>query len=136
MNSFLFLIIGVPALEILIMIKIGQYVGALNTVLLIFFTAIVGVYYARIQGMTTLRSAFQNVYRNKVPIYEMLSGASIAIAAFLLIIPGFLTDVLGFALLIPLSRRIILNLIIKKDIKKNNENVIEAEIIEDKKDEL
>ena len=98
--------------------------------------AIVGVYYARIQGMTTLRSAFQNVYRNKVPIYEMLSGASIAIAAFLLIIPGFLTDVLGFALLIPLSRRIILNLIIKKDIKKNNENVIEAEIIEDKKDEL
>ena len=136
MNSFLFLIIGIPALEILIMIKIGQYVGALNTVLLIFFTAIVGVYYARIQGMTTLRSAFQNVYRNKVPIYEMLSGASIAIAAFLLIIPGFLTDVLGFALLIPLSRRIILNLIIKKDIKKNNENVIEAEIIEDKKDEL
>ena len=136
MNSFLFLIIGVPALEILIMIKIGQYVGALNTVLLIFFTAIVGVYYARIQGMTTLRSAFQNVYRNKVPIYEMLSGASIAIAAFLLIIPGFITDVLGFALLIPLSRRIILNLIIKKDIKKNNENVIEAEIIEDKKDEL
>ena len=136
MNSFLFLIIGIPALEILIMIKIGQYVGALNTVLLIFFTAIVGVYYARIQGMSTLRSAFQNVYRNKVPIYEMLSGASIAIAAFLLIIPGFLTDVLGFALLIPLSRRIILNLIIKKDIKKNNENVIEAEIIEDKKDEL
>ena len=136
MNSFLFLIVGIPALEILIMIKIGQYVGALNTVLLIFFTAIVGVYYARIQGMTTLRSAFQNVYRNKVPIYEMLSGASIAIAAFLLIIPGFLTDVLGFALLIPLSRRIILNLIIKKDIKKNNENVIEAEIIEDKKDEL
>ena len=136
MNSFLFLIIGVPALEILIMIKIGQYVGALNTVLLIFFTAVVGVYFARIQGMTTLRSAFQNVYRNKVPIYEMLSGASIAIAAFLLIIPGFITDVLGFALLIPLSRRIILNLIIKKDIKKNNENVIEAEIIEDKKDEL
>ena len=136
MNSFLFLIIGVPALEILIMIKIGQYVGALNTVLLIFFTAVVGVYYARIQGMTTLRSAFQNVYRNKVPIYEMLSGASIAIAAFLLIIPGFLTDVLGFALLIPVTRKIILSLIIKKDIKKNNENVIEAEIIEDKKDEL
>ena len=136
MNSFLFLIVGIPALEILIMIKIGQYVGALNTVLLIFLTAIIGVYYARIQGMTTLRSAFQNVYRNKVPIYEMLSGASIAIAAFLLIIPGFLTDVLGFALLIPWSRRIILNLIIKKDIKKNNENVIEAEIIEDKKDEL
>ena len=136
MNSFLFLIIGVPALEILIMIKIGQYVGALNTVLLIFFTAVVGVYFARIQGMTTLRSALQNVYRNKVPIYEMLSGASIAIAAFLLIIPGFLTDILGFALLIPISRKIILNLIIKKDIKKNNENVIEAEIIEDKKDEL
>ena len=136
MNSFLFLIIGVPALEILIMIKIGQYVGALNTVLLIFFTAVVGVYCARIQGMTTLRSALQNVYRNKVPIYEMLSGASIAIAAFVLIIPGFLTDVLGFALLIPISRKIILNLIIKKDIKKNNENVIEAEIIEDKKDEL
>ena len=136
MNSFLFLIIGVPALEILIMIKIGQYVGALNTVLLIFFTAIVGVYYARIQGITTLRSAFQNVYKNKVPVYEMLSGASIAIAAFLLIIPGFLTDVLGFALLIPISRKLILSLIIKKDLKKNNEDIIEAEIIEDKKDEL
>ena len=100
------------------MIKIGQYVGALNTVLLIFFTAVVGVYFARIRGMTTLRSALQNVYRNKVPIYEMLSGASIAIAAFLLIIPGFLTDVLGFALLIPITRKIILSLIIKKDIKK------------------
>tara|TARA_B100000614_G_C14388079_1_gene428443 strand:- start:311 stop:721 length:411 start_codon:yes stop_codon:yes gene_type:complete len=136
MNSFLFLIIGVPALEILIMIKIGQYVGALNTVLLIFFTAIVGVYYARIQGITTLRSAFQNVYKNKVPVYEMLSGASIAIAAFLLIIPGFLTDVLGFALLIPISRKLILSLIIKKDLKKNDEDIIEAEIIEDKKDEL
>ena len=136
MNSFLFLIIGVPALEILIMIKIGQYVGALNTVLLIFFTAIVGVYYARIQGITTLRSAFQNVYKNKVPVYEMLSGASIAIAAFLLIIPGFLTDVLGFALLIPISRKLILSLIIKKDLKKNEEDIIEAEIIEDKKDEL
>ena len=136
MNSFLFLIIGLPALEILIMIKIGQYVGALNTVLLIFFTAIVGVYYARIQGMATLRSAFQNVYINRVPVYEMLSGASIAIAAFLLIIPGFLTDVLGFALLIPVSRKLVLSLIIKKDIKKNNEDVIEAEIIEDKKDEL
>ena len=136
MNSFLFLIIGVPALEILIMIKIGQYVGALNTVLLIFFTAIVGVYYARVQGINTLRSAFQNVYKNKVPVYEMLSGASIAIAAFLLIIPGFLTDVLGFALLIPMSRKLILSLIIKKDLKKNNEDIIEAEIIEDKKDEL
>ena len=136
MNSFLFLIIGVPALEILIMIKIGQYVGALNTVLLIFFTAVVGVYYGRIQGMSTLRSAFQNVYINRVPVYEMLSGASIAIAAFLLIIPGFLTDVLGFALLIPVSRKLVLSLIIKKDIKKNNEDVIEAEIIEDKKDEL
>ena len=136
MNSFLFLIIGVPALEILIMIKIGQYVGALNTVLLIFFTAIIGVYYARVQGINTLRSAFQNVYKNKVPVYEMLSGASIAIAAFLLIIPGFLTDVLGFALLIPMSRKLILSLIIKKDLKKNNEDIIEAEIIEDKKDEL
>tara|TARA_A100001015_G_scaffold309543_1_gene409191 strand:+ start:58 stop:429 length:372 start_codon:yes stop_codon:yes gene_type:complete len=118
MNSFLFLIIGIPAIEILIMIKIGQNVGAVNTVLLILLTAVIGIYYARIQGINTLRSAFQNVYKNKVPVYEMMSGASIAVAACLLIIPGFLTDILGFALLVPFTRKSILSFIIKKDKKK------------------
>ncbi|OUW73796.1 MAG: hypothetical protein CBD76_01765 [Pelagibacteraceae bacterium TMED216] len=136
MNSFLFLIIGIPAIEILIMIKIGQNVGAVNTVLLILLTAVIGIYYARIQGINTLRSAFQNVYKNKVPVYEMMSGASIAVAACLLIIPGFLTDILGFALLVPFTRKSILSFIIKKDKKKDKDEVIEAEIIEDKKDEL
>ena len=136
MNSFLFLIIGIPAIEILIMIKIGQNVGAVNTVLLILLTAVIGIYYARIQGINTLRSAFQNVYKNKVPVYEMMTGASIAVAACLLIIPGFLTDILGFALLVPFTRKSILSFIIKKDKKKDKDEVIEAEIIEDKKDEL
>ena len=118
------------------MIKIGQNVGAVNTVLLILLTAVIGIYYARIQGINTLRSAFQNVYKNKVPVYEMMSGASIAVAACLLIIPGFLTDILGFALLVPFTRKSILSFIIKKDKKKDKDEVIEAEIIEDKKDEL
>ena len=103
MNTFFLIFIGLPALEIFLMIKIGGEIGALNTVALIFLTAIIGIYYARLQGIQTLRSGIINIYQNKTPIYELISGASIAFAAVLLIIPGFFTDLIGFLLLIPLG---------------------------------
>ena len=140
MNSFLLLIIAVPIAEIFILIKIGTKIGAINTILLIFLTAFTGVYFAKQQGLSTLRSGLMNAYQNKVPIYEVVSGASIALAAVLLIFPGFLTDTLGFILLIPLTRSLIINQFVKmKKEKQNNYNeIIEAEVIEkeDKKDEL
>ena len=137
MNTILISIIAVPVIEILLFIKIGENIGAINTILLIFFTAIVGVYFARIQGIRTLKSGIINAYQNKLPIYEMLSGASITLAAVLLIVPGFFTDVIGFLLLIPISRKFLLSRIIKKNKQQKNENdTIEAEIIEEKKDEL
>ena len=137
MNTILISIIAVPVIEILLFIKVGENIGAINTILLIFFTAIVGVYFARIQGIRTLKSGVINAYQNKLPIYEMLSGASIALAAVLLIVPGFFTDVIGFLLLIPISRKFLLSRIIKKNKQQKNENdIIEAEIIEEKKDEL
>ena len=113
MNPFFIFFIALPALEIFLFIKIGGQVGALNTVALIFLTAIVGVYFAKLQGIQTLKSGMVNLYQNKVPIYEIMSGASIAIAALLLIIPGFFTDVIGFSLLIPTSRKILFKLILK-----------------------
>tara|TARA_B100000945_G_C20102571_1_gene466556 strand:- start:182 stop:613 length:432 start_codon:yes stop_codon:yes gene_type:complete len=143
MNPLLLIIIGIPVLEILVMIKIGQQIGAINTVLLIFLTAIIGIYYAKIEGLNTIRSGITNLYQNKAPVYEMISGASIAIAAVLLIIPGFITDTFGFLLLFPMTRKLLINnLIKKKHVKQNNyeNNIIDAEIIEekkeDKKDEL
>ena len=137
MNTILISIIAIPIIEILLFIKIGENIGAINTILLIFFTAIVGVYFARIQGIRTLKSGIINAYQNKLPIYEMLSGASIALAAVLLIVPGFFTDVIGFLLLIPFSRKLLLSSIIKKNKQQQKENdTIEAEIIEEKKDEL
>ena len=96
MNSLLFLLIAIPSIEIFVMIKIGQNIGALNTVVLIFLTAIIGIYYAKIEGLNTLRSGVYNIYKNKVPIFELISGASIAVAALFLIIPGFITDAIGF----------------------------------------
>ncbi len=138
MNSFFLIFIGVPALEIFLMIEIGGKIGALNTVFLIILTAATGIYFAKLEGIRTIRSGVTNLYRNKVPIYEMISGASIAIAAILLIIPGFFTDALGFLLLIPFTRKIIINLFVKKNLKNLNENskTLDGEIIEDKKDEL
>ena len=132
MNSFLLLIIAVPIAEIFILIKIGTKIGAINTILLIFLTAFTGVYFAKQQGLSTLRSGLMNAYQNKVPIYEVVSGASIALAAVLLIFPGFLTDTLGFILLIPLTRSLIINQFVKmKKEKQNNDNeIIEAEVIE------
>ena len=140
MNTFLLIFIGLPALEIFFMIKIGGKIGALNTVSLIFLTAIVGVFYARIQGIQTLRSGIVNLYQNKVPIYELVSGASIAFASLLLIVPGFFTDLIGFLILIPFTRKILFKILINKrsvegkDSKINK--TIDGEIIDRDKDEL
>ena len=109
MNILFLFLIAVPAIEIFLMIKIGQNIGALSTVGLIFLTAIIGLYFAKIAGLNTLRSGIYNLYKNKSPIFEMISGASIAFAALLLIIPGFVTDAIGFLLLIPFTRKIIIN---------------------------
>lgn len=137
MNSILISIIAIPVIEILLFIKIGENIGAINTILLIFFTAIIGVYLARAQSIMNIKSGFMNLYQNKLPIYEILSGASIAIAAIFLIIPGFFTDTIGFLLLIPVTRRILLSPIIKKNKnRKKNNRTIEGEIIDEKKDEL
>ena len=138
MNPFFLLFIGLPALEIFLLIKIGGQVGALNTVALIFLTAIIGLYFAKLQGIQTIKSGMVNLYQNKMPIYEMMSGASIAIAALLLIIPGFFTDLIGFLLLIPFTRKIFFKMAFKNnsmtDIKKKNDT-IDGEIIDNKKDE-
>ena len=135
MNTILLFLIGIPAIEIFVMIKIGQNIGAFNTILLIFLTAIVGIYFAKAQGLSTLRSGILNMYKNEIPLFEIISGASIALAACLLIFPGFVTDTLGFFLLIPWTRKIIIGSFLKKkNMSKKNENYIEGEIIkEDKK---
>jgi Protein affecting phage T7 exclusion by the F plasmid len=114
MNTVLLLIITIPAVEIFLMIKIGQNIGALSTIGLIFLTAVIGIYFAKLEGLSALRSGINNLYKNKIPIYEMMSGASIAFAALLLIIPGFITDFFGFLLLIPFTRRKIISLFLKK----------------------
>ncbi len=138
MNPFFLLFIGLPAIEIFLLIKVGGKIGALNTVALIFLTAIIGIYFAKLQGIRTLKSGMVNLYQNKMPIYEMMSGASIALAALLLIVPGFFTDLIGFILLIPFTRKILFKLIFKNrpmtDIKKET-NTIDGEIIDNKKDD-
>ena len=139
MNPFFLIFICLPAIEIYLLIEVGGQVGALNTVALIFFTAIIGLYFAKHQGLKTLKSGMINMYQNKIPVYEMMSGASIALAAFLLIVPGFFTDFMGFLLLVPFTRRILFNLTLRKKRKKNNKSenkIIDGEIIENNKDEL
>ena len=138
MNTVLLLIIAIPAVEIFLMIKIGQNIGALSTIGLIFLTAVIGVYFAKLEGLNTLRSGINNLYKNKIPIYEMMSGASIAFAALLLIIPGFITDFLGFLLLIPFTRKKIINLFLKKKRPEaDKKDYIDGEILDrDKKDDL
>ena len=140
MNTFFLLFIGLPAFEIFLMIKIGGKIGAINTIALIFLTAIVGIFYARVQGMRTLRSGMINLYKNKTPIYELISGASIAFAALLLIIPGFFTDFIGFLLLIPFTRNILFKIALRKqekqNVKKGTNEIIDGELVEKKKDEL
>ena len=138
MNPFFLFFIGLPAIEIFLLIKIGGKVGALNTVALIFLTAVIGIYFAKIQGIQTLKSGMVNLYQNKMPVYEIMSGASIAFAALLLIIPGFFTDLIGFLLLIPFTRKIFFKLTFKNkpltDIEKENDT-IDGEVIDNKKDD-
>ena len=137
MNTLLILIIGLPILEITLMIKIGQQIGAFNTIIIIFFTAVVGIYYAKVEGINTIKSGMTNLYKNKIPFYEMLSGASIAIAAILLILPGFISDTIGFFFLIPFTRKIMINLWLKNKYQNkthNEDEIIDAEIIEEVKD--
>tara|TARA_B100001123_G_C14585565_1_gene739854 strand:- start:124 stop:552 length:429 start_codon:yes stop_codon:yes gene_type:complete len=131
MNAVILFIIGIPAIEIYLMIKVGGAIGAFNTIILIFFTAITGVYFAKIAGLSTLKSGFNQLIKNEIPVYEIISGAALAFAAFLLILPGFLTDIVGFLLIIPITRKLILKPISSKfKNKKNNTNVIEGEIEE------
>jgi UPF0716 protein FxsA len=139
MNPLFLIFICLPALEIYLLIEVGGQVGTLNTVALIFLTAVIGLYFAKHQGLQTLKSGMVNLYQNKIPFYEIMSGASIAIAAFLLIIPGFFTDLIGFLLLVPGARKILFNLTLRKKTKNDNKSqdkTIDGEIIENNKDEL
>ena len=141
MNTLFLLLLGVPALEIFLMIKIGGKIGALNTISLIILTAIIGVYFAKLEGIRTIQSGITNIYKNKIPFNEIIAGASIAIGAALLMMPGFFTDTIGFLLLIPFSRKMLINFFVKKNkilSKKDDVNILDGEIIEDKdkKDEL
>ena len=132
MNTVILFIIGIPAIEIYLMIKVGGYIGAFNTILLIFFTAITGIFFARIEGLNTLRSGFKQIVRNEAPIYELISGAALAFAAFLLILPGFLTDIIGFLLIIPVTRKVFIKFFAARfKTKKNKSNVIEGTIEDD-----
>ena len=132
MSVVILLIIGIPAIEIYLMIKVGGIIGALNTILLIFFTAITGIYFAKIAGLSTLRSGFNQLVKNEIPIYEIISGAALAFAAFLLILPGFLTDIVGFLLIIPTTRKVFIKLIAAKfNTRKNKDNIIEGTIDEE-----
>tara|TARA_Y100000591_G_C21409555_1_gene486899 strand:+ start:37 stop:462 length:426 start_codon:yes stop_codon:yes gene_type:complete len=138
MNPVLLSIILIPILEIYLFIKIGAQIGAFNTILLIFITAIIGVYYAKYEGLNTIRSGFMQIIKNQTPAYEIISGAAIAFAAILLIIPGFATDFLGFLLILPITRRLIFgnfsNKFKKKNYKKDNFIDGEYEEIEDNDD--
>ena len=138
MNSILLIIILIPIIEIYFLIKIGSQIGALSTIALIFTTAIVGIYYAKFEGLNTLKSGFVQLNKNISPTYEMISGAAIALAALLLITPGFVTDILGFLIIFPISRKIIIDQFIKKfnqrKTKKNNFIDGEFEDIEDNDD--
>ena len=136
MNAIILFLIGIPAIEIYLMIKVGGAIGALNTIFLIFFTAITGVYFARLAGLSTLRSGFNQLVKNEIPIYEIISGAALAFAALLLIIPGFLTDFFGFLLIIPVTRKFFISSLsskLKNKKEYNRNDVIEGSF-EDKND--
>jgi len=129
MNSILLTLILIPVIEIYLLIKIGSQIGAISTIFLIFITAIVGIYYAKYEGLNTLKSGFFQLSKNKAPTFEMLSGAAIALAALLLIIPGFFTDIIGFLLIFPISRKLLFNFLSKKfsHSKSQNKNFIDGE---------
>ena len=129
MNTALLLIILIPVLEIYLFIKIGSQIGAFTTISLIFITAIVGVFYARYEGLNTLKSGVSQLYRNQMPLFELMSGAALALAAILLILPGFATDILGFLIIFPLTRRLIFKLVTKSG-KHKDEVYIKDDLIE------
>ena len=129
MNVVILFIIGIPLIEIYLMIKVGGVIGAFNTIFLIFFTAITGIYFAKLEGLNAIRSGFTQLVKHEIPMYEIISGAALAFAALLLIIPGFLTDFVGFLLIIPITRKIFIRSISSKlRKKKENEIIIEGSI--------
>ena len=135
MNAVILFIIGIPLVEIYLLIKVGGIIGAFNTIFLIFFTAIMGVYFARLEGLNAVRSGFSQLVKNELPIYEIISGAALAFAALLLIMPGFLTDLVGFLLIVPVTRKFFIRTISSKfNRKKNDEDIIEGSVEENKQD--
>ena len=137
MNAVILFIITIPLIEIYLMIKVGSVIGAFNTIFLIFFTAAAGIYFARLAGLSTLRSGFNQLIKNEIPVYEIISGAALAFAALLLIIPGFLKDIIGFLLIIPITRKIFIKSISSKFKNKkvnNNEDIIEGNFEEVQRD--
>ena len=131
MNTLLLIILFIPLIEIYLFIQIGGQIGAFNTILVILLTAIVGVYFARLQGLNTLKSGITQLYRNQIPIYEMMSGAALALAALLLITPGFATDIIGFLLIIPVTRNILFKYLSRKYAKqKGTEEKAKDDLIE------
>ena len=136
MNAVIIFIIGIPLIEIYLMIKIGSIIGAFNTIFLIFFTAVTGIYFARLEGLNAIRSGFGQLVKNEIPIYEIISGAALAFAALLLIIPGFLTDLIGFLLIVPMTRKILIKIISSKyNKKKINGDFIEGDFEETKQND-
>ena len=133
MNAVILLIIAIPLIEIYLMIKVGGVIGAFNTIFLIFFTAITGVYFAKIAGLSTLKSGINQLVKNEIPMYEIISGAALAFAALLLIIPGFLTDVIGFLLIIPVTRKFFISSVssrLRNKKVKHKDEIIEGSIDE------
>jgi UPF0716 protein FxsA len=135
MNAVLLFIIGIPLIEIYLMIKVGGFIGAFNTIFLIFFTAIAGIYFARLEGLNAIRSGFGQLVKNEMPIYELISGAALAFAALLLIIPGFVTDIFGFLLIIPFTRKLLIKSVSSNFQKRNATNIVEGSIEEENKDD-
>ena len=138
MNAVILSIIGIPLIEIYLMIKVGGIIGAFNTIFLIFFTAITGIFFARLAGLSAIRSGFNQLIKNEIPVYEIVSGAAIAFAALLLILPGFLTDVIGFLLIIPTTRKFFISSISSRFKSKkvnNDENIIEGNVEENHNDQ-
>ena len=135
MNVVIFFIIGIPLIEIYLMIKVGGVIGALNTIFLIFFTAITGIYFAKLEGLNAIRSGLNQLMKNEMPVYEIISGAALAFAALLLVIPGFLTDLFGFLLIIPITRKFFIRSISSK-LRKETENkiIIEGSFEENKQE--
>ena len=129
MNKILLLIIGIPLIEIYLFIKVGSKIGAFNTISLILITAVLGIYYARYEGLNTLKSGMSRIINNKSPLYEILSGATLAFASLLLIFPGFATDIMGLLLIFPLTRKLLFNFLSKKFPKENKKSTWYLEIL-------